>query len=111
MRKGFLCLALAGLFSSAALAAQQDLISAEDFGDAWPFTFEEGYVACHTGRAVTVMDAESGRMYPLNGAAKGKASALGLDDLARVWRDDPKNTGAKVSVGSVIERGLLLCSS
>lgn len=109
MRKGLICLAVAGLFSSVVLAAQQDLISAEDLGDAWPFTFEEGYVACHAGNAVTVMDAESGRMYPLNGPAKGKASALGLEPLESVWRDNPEIAGTKVSVGPVIEQGLGLC--
>lgn len=109
MRKGLISLALAGLYTSAVFAAQQDLISAEDFGDAWPFTFEEAYVACHAGRAVTVMDAESGRMYPLNGAAKGKAAALGLDDLESVWLDNAEIPGTKVSVGPVIEKGLTLC--
>ncbi|ERI50504.1 hypothetical protein N878_08570 [Pseudomonas sp. EGD-AK9] len=109
MRNGLIGLALVGLFSSAAVAAKQDLISAEDFGAAWPFTFEEGYVACHAGNAVTVMDAESGRMYPLNGAAKGKASALGLDDLEPVWSDSPEISGTKVSVSQVIEKGLTLC--
>lgn len=99
--------ALLGLLGSAAVA--QDLISADDFGDTWPFTFEEGYVACHAGNAVTVMDAESGRMYPLNGAAMGKANALGLDDLGPVWRDNPEISGTKVSVGPVIEKGLTLC--
>jgi hypothetical protein len=109
MRNGFMALAFAGALSSAALAAQQDLISAEDFGDGWPFTFEEAYVACHAGNAVTVMDAESGRMYPVNGAAKGKASALGLDDLEPVWLDNAQIPGTKVSVGPVIEKGLTLC--
>ena len=109
MRNGLFALVFAWAFSSGALAAQQDLISAEDFGDAWPFTFEEAYVACHAGRAVTVMDAESGRMYPLNGAAKGKASALGLDDLDTVWLDNAEIPGTKVSVGPVIEKGFALC--
>lgn len=109
MRNGLMGLVFAGLFSSALLAAQQDLISAEDYGDAWPFTFEEGYVACHAGNALTVMDAESGRMYPLNGTAKGKAGALGLEPLEPVWRDNPDIPGTKVSVGPVIEQGLGLC--
>lgn len=109
MRNGLFALVFIGAFSSAAVAAQQDLISAEDFGDAWPFTFEEAYVACHAGRAVTVMDAESGRMYPVNGAASGKASALGLDALDSVWRESAEIPGTKVSVAPVIEKGLTLC--
>ncbi len=110
MLKEVIGLAIAGALSFSAMAAQQDLISAEDFGDAWPFTFYEGYVACHAGRAVTVMDAESGSMYPLNGAAKGKANALGLDDLEAVWRENPQIPGTKVSVGAVIDQGIKLCS-
>lgn len=109
MRKGLAGLAIAGAFSFAAVAAQQELFSAEDFGNDWPFTFDEGYVACHAGNAVTVMDAESGRMYPLNGAAKGKANSLGLDDLEAVWLDNPEIAGTKISVSAVIEKGLQLC--
>lgn len=108
MRKSIAVLVVAGFFSTASMADQK-LISDEDFGSAWPFTFEEGYLACHAGNAVTVMDAESGRMYPLNGPAQGKASALGLDDLATVWRDNPAIPGTKVSVGPVIEQGQQLC--
>lgn len=109
MRKGLMGLVLAGLFPLAAHAAGPQLISAEALGEAWPFTFDEGYVACHASNAVTVMDAESGRMYPLNGPALGKANALGLDELAPVWRDNPAIPGTKVSVGPVIEQGLGLC--
>lgn len=108
MRKGLICLAVAGLFAATA-QADQDLIDAESFGSPWPFTFEEAYVACHAGRAVTVMDAESGRMYPLNGAANTQAAKLGLEPLAPVWRDNPELPGTKVSVGLVIEKGLTLC--
>lgn len=99
----------AGAFSCAAVAAQKELVSDEVFGIDWPFAFEEGYVACHAGNPVTVMDAETGRMYPLNGAAKGKANTLGLDDLETVWRDSPEIAGTRVSVGAVIEKGLQLC--
>lgn len=108
MRKGLICLAAAGLFASAA-QADQDLIDAESFGSPWPFTFEEAYVACHAGQAVTVMDANSGRMYPLNGTARHKASQLGLEPLEPVWRDNPDLPGTKVDVGPVIEKGLSLC--
>jgi len=70
MRNGLIGLAFAGAFSFAAVAAQQELINAEDFGNDWPFTFEEGYVACHAGNVIAVMDAESGHMYPLKGPPK-----------------------------------------
>ena len=102
-------MALASLFAAAVHAASAELITAEDLGNDWPFTFAEGYVACHAGNAVTVMDAESGRMYPLNGASKGKARALRLDDLQTVWRDSTEIVGTKVSISAVIDRGVKLC--
>ncbi|MES6236249.1 DUF2511 domain-containing protein, partial [Cutibacterium acnes] len=58
---------------------------------------------------VVVSDVETGVMYPVNGAASSKARQLGLEPLATVWRDDPDNPGAKVSVSRVIEQGLTLC--
>lgn len=102
---------LLGLLLAAplALAAPPKLISAEDFGDAWPFTFEEAHLQCYTGRAVVVSDAETGRAYPLNGQAKAKAEQLGLDPLEQVWRKDPAIEGAKANVGAFIEQGLGLC--
>lgn len=108
MRKRILGLVLAGLFP-AAYAAGPQLISAEDYVDAWPFSVEEMHLSCYPGNAVVVADAETGVMYPLNGVASGKASALGLEPLANIWRDDPANPGAKVSIGPLIEQGLQLC--
>lgn len=109
MLKGLFGLALAGLFSSAALAAGPQLISADDYGDAWPFTVEEMHLSCFPGNALVVSDAETGVMYPLNGVAKAKAGALGLEPVEKVWRADPDIAGAKVSLGPVIEQGLNLC--
>ena len=89
--------------------ANIELISAEDYGKAWPFTVEEMHLMCLQGRAVVVSDVETGVMYPVNGAASSKARQLGLEPLATVWRDDPDNPGAKISVSRVIEQGLTLC--
>lgn len=106
MRKILLVLLLA---SPLALAAPPKLIDAETYGADWPFTFAEGHLHCFAGQAVAVSDAESGRMYALNGQANAKAGALGLEPLAAVWRDDPAIKGAKVSVGQVLEDGLAHC--
>lgn len=109
MRIGLSGLALAGLFSSAAMAAGPQLISADDYGDAWPFTVEEMHLSCFPGNALVVSDAETGVMYPLNGVANAKAAALALEPIEKVWRADPDIAGAKVSLGPVIEQGLPLC--
>lgn len=109
MRNGLFGLAFAGFLSSMAHAAGPQLISAEQFGDAWPFTVEEMHLSCFPGDALVVSDAETGVMYPLNGVAKAKAGALGLEPVEKVWREDPDIAGAKLSLGPVIEQGLLLC--
>lgn len=109
MHKGLLGLAIAGFFSAGVYAAGPQLISADDFGAAWPFTVEEMHLSCMNGNAVVVADAETGVMYALNGVARNNASRLALEPLDKVWRADPANQGAKVDLGPVIEQGLKLC--
>jgi hypothetical protein len=109
MLKGLFGLAYAGFLSSVAHAAGPQLISADDYGAAWPFTVEEMHLSCFPGNAVVVMDSETGVMYPLNGIAQAKASALVLEPLDKLWRADPEIAGAKISLGPLIEQGLTLC--
>ena len=102
---------LLGLLLAAplALAAPPKLISAEEFGDAWPFVPEEMHLQCLPGNAVVVTDPETGRMYGVNGVANGKARQLGLEPLNNVWAESESIPGSKASVGAVIEAGILLC--
>lgn len=109
MRNGLFGLAFAGFLSSMAHATGPQLISAEDYGEAWPFTVEEMHLSCFPGNALVVSDAETGVMYPLNGVANAEAAALALEPIEKVWRADPDIAGAKVSLGPVIEQGLPLC--
>ncbi|KJS28389.1 MAG: hypothetical protein VR76_07610 [Pseudomonas sp. BRH_c35] len=97
------------LVSPIALAGPPKLIDADSFGASWPFTFEEAHLQCYPGRAVVVSDAETGRSYPVNGAASSKAGQFGLEPLDQVWRENTAIPGTKVSVGPVIEVGLGLC--
>ncbi len=103
---------LLGLLLAAplALAAPPKLISAEDFGDAWPFVPEEMHLQCLPGKAVVVTNPETGRMYGVNGAASGKARQLGLEPLDQVWAESAAIPGTKVSVASVLEAGMALCN-
>lgn len=107
MRKILLGLLMA---SPLALAAPPKLISAEEFGADWPFTTEEMHLQCLPGNAVVVTDPETGRMYGVNGAASGKARALGLEPLGQVWADSKSIPGTKVDVGEVVAAGLALCN-
>ncbi|SFT49334.1 Protein of unknown function [Pseudomonas marincola] len=95
--------------ASSFAAASIELISADDYGKAWPFSVPEMHLMCLQGKAVVVSNPESGVMYPVNGIASGKARQLALEPLADVWLDDPENPGAKVGVGQIIEEGLKLC--
>lgn len=110
-RKGLIGLAIAGLFvvSTAHAAAKIELVSADDFGDAWPFVPAEMHLMCLPGNAVVASDPETGRMYPLNGMATGRAAELALEPLEKVWRDNPSIPGTKVSIGPFISKGLGIC--
>lgn len=102
---------LLGLLLAAplALAAPPKLISAEEFGDAWPFVPEEMHLQCLPGNAVVVTDPETGRMYGLNGPANARARQLGLEPLDQIRAESKSIPGTKVSVGMVIDGGLELC--
>lgn len=111
IRNGLFGLAIAGLLlaATAAAAANIELVSADDYGQDWPFTLEEVHLLCMDGNAVVASDPENGRMYPLNGAANAKAGRLALEPLTPIWREDPALPGTKLSVAPIIERGLVLC--
>lgn len=104
---------LLGLLLAAplALAAPPKLISADDFGDAWPFVPEEMHLQCLPGNAVVVTDPETGRMYGLNGPANARARQLGLEPLDQVWAESSSIPGSKASVGPVIEAGIESCTN
>lgn len=99
------------MLTCAAAQAQAGLalIDQEQFGDNWPFTPPEMHLSCLPGKAVVVMDVESGVMYPLNGSASQQAKRHGMAALSEIWRDNPRIPGTKVSVNPVINRGLQLC--
>ncbi len=108
MRKGILpTLVLLAVVGAA--NATDNLITRTDFGDTWPFAFEQGVLHCVPGPAVFVFDPVGAKGYPLNGPANIQAYRLKLHPLAEVWRENPALPGTKVSVGPVIERGLKLC--
>ena len=108
MRKSS-CLAFVLTCTAANAQTSISLIDQEQLGDAWPFTQPEMHLSCLPGKAVVVMDVDTAAMYPLNGPAKQQAQRHGMKPLEEIWRDNPEIVGAKISVSSVIERGLALC--
>jgi hypothetical protein len=85
------------------------MISAQEYGDAWPFTVEEVQLQCHPGMVLLVKDPQTGHAYPINGAASARAQALNLQPLEHIWRPDPLIADAKISLGPVLNRGISLC--
>lgn len=81
-------------------------ITAEDFGENWPFTVDSGSVECRNGNALVFV--ANGKTYGLNGFGD---VIPGVSDLRSIWRDDPKNpgTGLKVNIGPVQKVAETLC--
>lgn len=101
--------ATAALLLSVSAQAGQQLLDAEDYGLQWPFTMPEAYLMCLDGNAIAAMDPESGVMYAVNGAANSKAKRLALEPLNSVWRENPELPGTRISVSTMIDKGLQLC--
>ena len=83
-------------------------ITRSEYGEAWPFTIDEGYLDCERGSAVVFRS--EGTTYGMNGP--GIQTHQPIDPI---WRDDPRVAGdprlrgLKVNVGDLIDRGLELC--
>ncbi len=85
-------------------------IHRDDFGDAWPFTVDDGVLECHPpDRVVFIHD---GVTYAINGMARGAMMAGEgdyVDFRETIWRDNPDGSTPKVYVGDIIQMGLALC--
>lgn len=97
-------------------------VTAEDYGEDWPFTVPKGFVACAPPGSNVIFTAEGRGIYALNGRARGlmQETKNGWKEIAEIHRDNPTffankelvATGAKpfkVSVGPLIEKGMKLC--
>jgi hypothetical protein len=50
-----------------------------------------------------------GKTYGLNGTARNLEKQRGYADIREIWKDDPVDSGAKINIGPIIEKGLSLC--
>lgn len=91
--------------SSPAVPADRRTARKEDYGDAWPFTVDQGIVRCVAPRNEIVFSS-GGKAYAVNGTAK--ANDL-YADIGQIWKDDPTIAGAKISIGPILDLGLSLC--
>lgn len=85
-------------------------VTKAEYGEKWPFTFDDGLISCIKG-GVFIADGKTLVKYPLTGLSmtymrNGMVLARPLEE---VWLPNPKNPGAKINVNPFIDEGLKLC--
>jgi hypothetical protein len=89
------------------LSPNETKISKQEFGSDWPFTVDEGILACKGSRGVAeVVFTANGLSYAVNGTAKGAKKYRPVEE---VWAENPSLPGTKKNLSSIIDRGLKLC--
>lgn len=89
-----------------ATATPRGYVRRADYGDAWPFTVEDGQVVCFPGNQVVFIT--GGVTYAVNGLAMGVNRYA---DIRPIWRDNPSGITPKVDIGAMIQMGLALCET
>ena len=100
--------------TSLSFSSNQDpaYVTAEEFGDKWPFTVNEGRLGCLNTRvsgnlkASDIVFTTGGKTYALNGTAGGSGKYL---DVEPIWKNNPDPFIPKISIGPMISEGLKLC--
>ncbi|AQX05281.1 hypothetical protein ATB99_02630 [Elizabethkingia meningoseptica] len=82
-----------------------------EYGEKWPFSVEEIEVYC-SGYKEIYCKADNGKIYALNGSAKGASrNNPAISKIEEIWLDDPNWAGLKIPYGDFITKGLELCES
>jgi len=86
-------------------------VSSQEYGDKWPYTIPEGVLECQTRIVVGYVKNDvtiryNGRIYAINGSARGNHNFAPLE---QIWRDNPEHPGSKIPDPGIIKRGLQLC--
>lgn len=79
------------------------IVTKDEYGDAWPFTSEEGRIECRHGGALVfiVRDFE----YQLNGLAE----QMGYTKINSIWRWNPDIPTTRIPLTPIIQRAKSLC--
>lgn len=83
----------------------------QDYPGEWPFAVDEMEVYC-SGYSEIYGKASNGKVYALNGSAKGVSyHDPSVSKIEEIWLDDPSWPGLKISYGDFITKGLELCEN
>ena len=103
-----------------------------EFGDAWPFSVDDGVIRCLSNEPGAVVFESGGTIYAVNGIANGLAEQHGFHPIESIWLDDPKffdmaeelaaadqepvaqvlealGKPTKISIGPILDTGVALC--
>lgn len=106
---------LALLISTGAYAAgnKTKIVTAKDYGDKWPFTFEKGELTCVAGSAVVVKNSKDGKSYALNGMANAflgrELGGVTMRDTKEATKPHPQVKGYQMSTLDFMVEGEKLC--
>lgn len=78
-------------------------LTAEAYGENWPFTVPAGRIECEPDQSRTIR--ADGQIYALNGRAQDR----GYQRIDPIWKDDPRFDGAKVNLQPIIDAAGELC--
>lgn len=98
-----------------ATALPAGYVSRAQYGKKWPFTVEEGVIAC-IGPVNRVVFISGGKTYALNGTAQGGREKRGWLHFEEIWAKDPEYANIKgaeefkIDVQPFIYMGLDICS-
>lgn len=94
--------------SPAPTSVPRGYVSRALMGDAWPLSIDEGTIVCD--RTAILLRAPDGRLYAVNGTARGQVPKLGWIDVREITLPDPNIAGLIMNVQPIIDQGLSLCN-
>ena len=96
---------LGGSLQDCIFQGRMALVSADCLAP-WPLTVEEGLVQCSDSGAITFWPSDGdGTIHQLN----GQATQEGFEPIDPIWRDNPRVSGSKISLGEILKIGRSLC--
>jgi hypothetical protein len=79
-------------------------VTQAEFGPGWPLTVASGTLRCEAETAI-VFRTPDGNDFAVNGSA----TSLGYADIEPIWAADPSGAAPKLSLGPLVDLGLMLC--